>query len=226
MSINVRNVYKNYFILHTVHPEKLTIFIAFLGSGKKGQKGHGGKGSNKSKRKAPDELWNEGHAPALQNPLTPFLVDKLPTLNPNLKDPSLEVLCLLRALHALNRYWGSLYEGFSQIYGPIINPVEFINSKLTAKVNRQLQDPIIIMTSNLPTWLKEVASMCPFLFPFETRQLLFYVTSFDRDRALLRLLDSVPELGAADGGQERVTPDLDRKKRIISRLVIFSTTRF
>ncbi len=98
-----------------------------------------------------------------------------------------------------------------------MSPVEFVNSKLTAKVNRQLQDPIIIMTSNLPAWLKEVASNCPFLFPFETRQLLFYVTSFDRDRALLRLLDSVPELGAADGGQERVTPDLDRKKRVISR---------
>ena len=84
------------------------------------------------------------------------------------------------------------------------------------------QDPIIIMTSNLPTWLKEVASICPFLFPFETRQLLFYVTSFDRDRALLRLLDSVPELGAADGGQERVTPDLDRKKRVISRWVLYT----
>ena len=55
------------------------------------------------------------------------------------------------------------------------------------------------------------------------RQLLFYVTSFDRDRALLRLLDSVPELGAADGGQERVTPDLDRKKRVISRYLFFKT---
>ena len=141
-------------------------------------------------------------------------MDKLPTTS-NLDDPSLEVLCLLRALHALNRYWGTLYEGFTP--RPVINPVEFINSKMTAKVNRQLQDPIIIMTSNLPVWLKEVASMCPFLFPFETRQLLFYVTSFDRDRALLRLLDSVPELGAADGGQERVTPDLDRKKRVIAR---------
>ena len=154
----------------------------------------------------------------MQNPLIPFLVDKLPTSN-NLDDPSLEVLCLLRTLHALNRYWGSLYEGLTRLYAPVINPAEFINSKLTAKVNRQLQDPIIIMTSNLPTWLKEVASICPFLFPFETRQLLFYVTSFDRDRALLRLLDSVPELGAADGGQERVTPDLDRKKRVISRYV-------
>ena len=43
------------------------------------------------------------------------------------------------------------------------------------------------------------------------------MTSFDRDRALLRLLDSVPELGATDAGQERVSPDLDRKKRVISR---------
>ena len=37
-------------------------------------------------------------------------------------------------------------------------------------MSRQLQDPIIIMTSNLPSWLKDVASVCPFLFPFETRQ--------------------------------------------------------
>ena len=43
------------------------------------------------------------------------------------------------------------------------------------------------------------------------------MTSFDRDRSLLRLLDSVPELGATDAGQERVSPDLDRKKRVISR---------
>ena len=33
----------------------------------------------------------------------------------------------------------------------------------------------------------------------------------------MRLLDSVPELGATDAGQERVSPDLDRKKRVISR---------
>jgi hypothetical protein len=61
---------------------------------------------------------------------------------------------------------------------------------------------------NIDCRLKEVATFGPFLFPFETRQLLFYVTSFDRDRALLRLLDSVPELGATDAGQERVTPGL------------------
>lgn len=56
----------------------------------------------------------------------------------------------------------------------------------------------------------------PFLFPFETRQLLFYATSFDRDRALQRLLESTPELSSSDS-TERVTPRLDRRKRVISR---------
>ena len=40
------------------------------------------------------------------------------------------------------------------IFRALVPVTEFINTKLTAKVNRQLQDPIVIMTSNLPTWLK------------------------------------------------------------------------
>lgn len=38
----------------------------------------------------------------------------------------------------------------------IITTSEFINSKLTAKANRQLQDPLVIMTGNIPTWLIEL----------------------------------------------------------------------
>ncbi len=153
--------------------------------------GKKGKGSSKqSKRKAPDELWSDGLVPERPSPLEPFLSAELPRLRAacpgETGDPSLEVLCLLRCLHALNRYWGSIYPSSSAYCGPLVHPGEFVNTKLTAKVNRQLQDPIIIMTSNLPGWLREVAMACPFLFPFETRQLLFYVTSFDRDRALLR----------------------------------------
>lgn len=59
----------------------------------------------------------------------------------------------------------------------------------------------------------------PFLLPFETRQLLFYATSFDRDRALQRLLDTTPDLTSTDSS-ERVTPKLDRRKRTISRVDI------
>ncbi len=75
----------------------------------------------------------------------------------------------------------------------------------------------MIMTGNLPPWLAQIATVCPFLFPFETRHLLFYATAFDRDRALQRLMDSAPELMSGGDSSERVTPRLDRRKRTVSR---------
>lgn len=88
--------------------------------------------------------------------------------------------------------------------------------KITAKANRQLQDPLVIMTGNLPQWLQQIATVCPFLFPFETRHLLFYAVTFDRDRALQRLLETTPDLNSTDT-TEKVTPRLDKRKRTISR---------
>lgn len=67
-----------------------------------------GKGSKQSKRKAPDELWNEGNPPEVINPANLLTVPNLSKMMTS-EDPSLDVLCLLRALNALNRYWGSMY---------------------------------------------------------------------------------------------------------------------
>lgn len=66
-----------------------------------------------------------------------------------------------------------------------------------------------------------------FLLPFETRQLLFYATVFDRDRALQRLLDSSSELQGAGNNtngdmHDRVAPRLDRRKRSVTRSNILS----
>ncbi|XP_030755174.1 E3 ubiquitin-protein ligase TRIP12 isoform X2 [Sitophilus oryzae] len=176
------------------------------------RKGKGSSGKSTSRRKG-DELWTEGLTPATQSPLSPYLTTQLPE-TVAIGDASLEVLCLLRILNALNLYWGALYPNVE--YRPILSVSEFINAKIAAKASRQLQDPLVIMTGNLPNWLHQIATACPFLFPFETRQLLFYATSFDRDRALQRLLDMSPELSSSDS-QERVTPRLDRRKRTISR---------
>ena len=46
----------------------------------------------------------------------------------------------------------------------------------------------------------------------DTRQMLFYVTAFDRDRAMQRLLDTNPEINQSDSQDSRVAPRLDRKK--------------
>ncbi|XP_026143690.1 E3 ubiquitin-protein ligase TRIP12 isoform X5 [Carassius auratus] len=164
--------------------------------------------------KKQDELWHEGVCPSVTNPLESYLISDPPE-GITFDDPSMEVVLLLRVLHSISRYWFYLYDNAA--YKEIIPTGEFINSKLTAKANRQLQDPLVIMTGNIPTWLTELGKTCPFFFPFDTRQMLFYVTAFDRDRAMQRLLDTNPEINQSDSQDSRVAPRLDRKKRTINR---------
>ncbi|NXF33896.1 TRIPC ligase, partial [Nyctibius bracteatus] len=161
-----------------------------------------------------DELWHDGVCPSVLNPLEVYLISAPPE-NITFEDPSLDVILLLRVLHAISRYWYYLYD--NAVCKEIIPTSEFINSKLTAKANRQLQDPLVIMTGNIPTWLTELGKTCPFFFPFDTRQMLFYVTAFDRDRAMQRLLDTNPEINQSDSQDSRVAPRLDRKKRTVNR---------
>ncbi|XP_069578891.1 E3 ubiquitin-protein ligase TRIP12 isoform X2 [Brachyistius frenatus] len=164
--------------------------------------------------KKQDELWHDGVCPSVINPLETYLTSEPPETI-TFDDPSLEVNLLLRVLHSISRYWFYLYDNAA--CKEIIPTSEFINSKLTAKANRQLQDPLVIMTGNIPTWLIELGKTCPFFFPFDTRQMLFYVTAFDRDRAMQRLLDTNPEINQSDSQDSRVAPRLDRKKRTINR---------
>ncbi|XP_018515563.1 E3 ubiquitin-protein ligase TRIP12 isoform X2 [Lates calcarifer] len=164
--------------------------------------------------KKQDELWHDGVCPSIINPLETYLTSEPPETI-TFDDPSLEVNLLLRVLHSISRYWFYLYD--NAVCKEIIPTSEFINSKLTAKANRQLQDPLVIMTGNIPTWLIELGKTCPFFFPFDTRQMLFYVTAFDRDRAMQRLLDTNPEINQSDSQDSRVAPRLDRKKRTINR---------
>ncbi|XP_015911570.1 E3 ubiquitin-protein ligase TRIP12 [Parasteatoda tepidariorum] len=173
--------------------------------------GHTSKSSSersKLSKDKKDSLWESGTVPEVVFPTT--FSPKLPGLD-TIKDPSLEVIYLLRVIHGLSYHWGLLYKKNS--WASIVPQTAFVNNDLTLKVNRQLQDPLAIMTRNIPPWLSHIAYNFPFLFPFETRHLLFYVTSFDRERALQRLIDTVPELT----NSEKITPRLDKRKRTISR---------
>ncbi|XP_031638245.1 E3 ubiquitin-protein ligase TRIP12 isoform X2 [Contarinia nasturtii] len=174
---------------------------------------HSEKSSSKSSRKK-SEYWTDGIHQVV-SPISSFLTNLLPKDIVTVQDASLDALCMLRIVHALNRHWESLYNG-NFTHEDIIPASEFIHSKITAKANRQLQDPLVIMTGNLPQWLQQIATVCPFLFPFETRHLLFYAITFDRDRALQRLLETTPDLNSTDT-TEKVTPRLDKRKRTISR---------
>ncbi|CEQ41607.1 SPOSA6832_03348, partial [Sporobolomyces salmonicolor] len=60
----------------------------------------------------------------------------------------------------------------------------FVNSKLTAKLNRQLEEPMIVASACLPDWAVDLAQSFPFLFPFDTRYTFLQSTSFGYARLM------------------------------------------
>lgn len=73
----------------------------------------------------------EGNSPLAKSPLDPFLFMSLPP-GVVVQDASLPVLTLLRILHAISRYWGTLYPAVS--YKPLLSlhvSMEFFYSSLS-----------------------------------------------------------------------------------------------
>jgi E3 ubiquitin-protein ligase TRIP12 len=82
-----------------------------------------------------------------------------------------------------------------------LDPDLALNATLTAKVLRQLQDPLSLCSGAVPTWLNQLMCTCPFAFPFETKQRYFSCTQLGLSRALSRLQMETIGGGAAGGGR-------------------------
>lgn len=117
-------------------------------------------------------------------------------------NPTYNILALLRVLDGLNQLAPRLRvqavadefaEGkisrLHELYqiGAKVPSEEFVNSKLTPKLARQIQDALALCSGSLPSWCYQMTRACPFLFPFETRRQYFYSTAFGLSRALHRL---------------------------------------
>ncbi|KAL5358511.1 hypothetical protein BJX96DRAFT_146711 [Aspergillus floccosus] len=97
------------------------------------------------------------------------------------------ILQLLRVLHEMNATLDDIIAENKDLLG--LKPetlAQFINTKLTAKLNRQLEEPLIVASSCLPSWSEDLARLFPFLFPFETRHLFLQSTAFGYSRAMMR----------------------------------------
>ncbi|KAK6837701.1 hypothetical protein RU639_001105 [Aspergillus parasiticus] len=97
------------------------------------------------------------------------------------------ILQLLRLLHEMNATLDDILTESKELVA--LKPealAQFINTKLTAKLNRQLEEPLIVASSCLPNWSEDLARLFPFLFPFETRHLFLQSTAFGYSRAMMR----------------------------------------
>lgn len=116
--------------------------------------------------------------------------------------PHAKILRLLRVLNQLN----TLEAERSVFVGEKRNLPDsaFINNKLTAKLSRQLEEPMIVaryvwvmvltlffvdiflFSSCLPDWALDLPQHFPFLFPFATRYSFIQSTSFGYARLILK----------------------------------------
>ena len=97
------------------------------------------------------------------------------------------VLRLLNTFHEMNANLEDVLDDGKVNNNLKSEPVsQFVNTKLTAKLNRQLEEPLIVASHCLPTWSEDLARLYPFLFPFETRHLFLQSTSFGYARSMTR----------------------------------------
>ncbi|KAM5382724.1 hypothetical protein ACJZ2D_002307 [Fusarium nematophilum] len=137
------------------------------------------------------------------------------------------ILRLLNILHDLNsNIEDVLVEHKTNIIGLNVEPLsQFVNTKLTAKLNRQLEEPLIVASNCLPSWSEDLARLYPFLFPFETRHLFLQSTSFGYARSMARWQNTQSgEDSRRDRNNERpFLGRLQRQKVRISRQKILES---
>ena len=97
------------------------------------------------------------------------------------------ILRLMSILHELNNNLDDVLAEHKTSVKLNTEPLsQFVNTKLTAKLNRQLEEPLIVASQCLPSWSEDLARVYPFLFPFETRHVFLQSTSFGYSRSMTR----------------------------------------
>ncbi|THU92737.1 hypothetical protein K435DRAFT_671560 [Dendrothele bispora CBS 962.96] len=98
--------------------------------------------------------------------------------------PHAKILRLLRVLHQFNSSESErvVFSGDKRN----LPESAFVNNKLSAKLTRQLEEPMIVASSCLPDWALDLPQHFPFLFPFATRYNFLQSTSFGYARLILK----------------------------------------
>ena len=160
--------------------------------------------------------------PASLRSLTAENSTENPRMPPSLHEhpASSKILRLLNILHEMNANLDDVLDDSKTSTDIKAEPVaQFVNTKLTAKLNRQLEEPLIVASNCLPSWSEDLARLYPFLFPFETRHLFLQSTSFGYARSMTRWQNQ----SAEENRRERHRDDrpfmgrLQRQKVRISR---------
>ena len=142
-----------------------------------------------------------------------------------------EILRMLRFLHILNGLpFPLLPENttFNVLDISTLSPSAFIDARLSAKLQRQLQDLLAVCTNSIPRVWFELVEQVPSIFPLKTRKNLLVASCFGLGRILTMLFrdilvsdsdhDDVPRLGRL----RRQKIEIRRDQILTSAIVILN----
>mmetsp|Transcript_6882 Transcript_6882/g.12318 ORF Transcript_6882/g.12318 Transcript_6882/m.12318 type:complete len:1801 (-) Transcript_6882:1695-7097(-) len=154
---------------------------------------------------------------------------ELPKLElPDFVDEHLaRIFVLIDHLYWTNRNYGTLSRSLDVLAEKssfsFVRESSFECQKLSSKVLRQLQDPVVLIAGLIPTWCSEIATEFSYLLPFDVRIILFQSTSLGLAQAITRLqARSISALSSSRESGSRLTrnipiPRIARQKIKIHR---------
>ena len=101
----------------------------------------------------------------------------------------------------------------------------FVNSKITAKLNRQLDEPLIVASRVLPAWCSIICHEYSFLVPFESRLTHLQSRSFGYSRNMARWQQQQGSNTTSSDGQPMLGRIQRQKVRISRERIIDSMVK-
>ncbi|KAL8149850.1 hypothetical protein AgCh_006752 [Apium graveolens] len=144
--------------------------------------------------------------------------------------PAYDILLLLKVLESMNRFRFHLISQErvrSFVEGRIsklddlkvsvacVPQNEFVNCRLTEKLEQQMLDPLSVSIGGMPAWCSQLMSSCPFLFGFEVRCRYFQLAAFGQ-RHHQPHVSSESNAGGSNSRQQNGS-SLPRKKFLVRR---------
>lgn len=120
------------------------------------------------------------------SPSSPLPLPTTPTNNSNNMQCSVDdVLQLLAQINSIDNSLNKVVESEAEVKNH--SQELYMSKKITNKLLQQIQDPLVLSSNSLPPWCEDFNQSCPFLFPFETRQVYFNCTAFGASRSIVWL---------------------------------------
>lgn len=133
-----------------------------------------------------------------------------------------QVLFLVSILNSLNSHY-SLNRKIKTSASVFLSPSSFVNNKLTAKLARQIAQPLICVSAIHPSWAWSLLYNYSFLFPFDVRLNVLKMTALGYSRNMAHWT-RVHKQSSNQGGQSlESTVRAERIKVRISRDSVFES---